>query len=208
MPLKLSGSTSGTVTLDTPAVAGSNTLILPAVTGNVITNQDSGTVTPTMMSQKLTLMTAQNTTAGTSIDFTSIPSWAKRITVMFNGVSTSGTSPVLVQIGSGSITATGYSGSSSILSSGVVTINLSTGFQIYFQINDAAAATRSGIMTIGLIGSNVYSCSSVLGLGNASASSITSGAVSLSGVLDRVRITTVGGTDTFDAGSINIMYEG
>ena len=30
---------------------------------------------------------------------------------------------------------------------------------------------------------------------------------SLSGALDRVRITTVLGTPTFDAGTINIMYE-
>ena len=42
-----------------------------------------------------TLMTAQNTTSGTSIDFTGIPSWVKRITVMFQGVSTTGSSQVL-----------------------------------------------------------------------------------------------------------------
>jgi hypothetical protein len=36
----------------------------------------------------------------------------------------------------------------------------------------------------------------------------TGGSVTLSGTLDRVRITTVSGTDTFDAGSINILYEG
>jgi hypothetical protein len=33
------------------------------------------------------------------------------------------------------------------------------------------------------------------------------GSVTLSGTLDRVRITTVNGTDTFDAGTINILYE-
>jgi hypothetical protein len=32
--------------------------------------------------------------------------------------------------------------------------------------------------------------------------------VSLSGTLDRIRLTTVNGSDTFDAGSINIIYEG
>ena len=53
--------------------------------------------------------TAQATTSGTSITFTGIPSWVKRITVMFNGVSTSGTSPVQIQLGAGSVTTTGYS---------------------------------------------------------------------------------------------------
>ena len=36
---------------------------------------------------------------------------------------------------------------------------------------------------------------------------ICAGRVTLSGALDRVRVTTVNGTDTFDAGSINILYE-
>jgi hypothetical protein len=35
----------------------------------------------------------------------------------------------------------------------------------------------------------------------------SSGTKSLSATLDRIRITTVNGTDTFDAGSINILYE-
>jgi hypothetical protein len=33
------------------------------------------------------------------------------------------------------------------------------------------------------------------------------GAKSLAGTLDRVRITTVNGTDVFDVGAINILYE-
>ncbi len=38
--------------------------------------------------------TAQNSTSGTSIDFTGIPGWTKKITVMLNAVSQSGTSPM------------------------------------------------------------------------------------------------------------------
>jgi hypothetical protein len=47
----------------------------------------------------ITSGTAVASTSGTSIDFTSIPLWVKRITVMFAGVSTNGTSPFLVQLG-------------------------------------------------------------------------------------------------------------
>ena len=53
-------------------------------------------------------MTAVNSTSGTSIDFTGIPSGVKRITIMLKDVSTSGTSYKLIQLGSGSITTTGY----------------------------------------------------------------------------------------------------
>lgn len=58
----------------------------------------------------LTSGTAVATTSGTSIDFTGIPSWAKKITVMFSAVSTNGTSPIQVQIGAGSVSNSGYVG--------------------------------------------------------------------------------------------------
>jgi hypothetical protein len=49
MPVKLKGATSGDITLDVPAVAGSNTLTLPAKTGTIITSADTGTVTQAML---------------------------------------------------------------------------------------------------------------------------------------------------------------
>ena len=89
----INGDTSGSVTLSAPGVAGSTTQTLVA---------NSGTLAPIVSG------TAVASTSGTSIDFTGIPSWVKRITVMLNGVSTSGTSIVQVQIGSGSPTTSGY----------------------------------------------------------------------------------------------------
>ena len=53
MPVKLNGATSGGVTLDVPAVAGTNTLTLPARTGNVITSADSATVTQAMLASNV-----------------------------------------------------------------------------------------------------------------------------------------------------------
>jgi len=153
--------------------------------------------------------TAQASTSGTSIDFTSIPSWVKRITVMFNGVSTNGTSFKLVQIGSGSVSSSGYTslGSAGYNTSQFLVTSSTAGFVIY---DNQAAAALSGSIVLSLISSNTWVCSAVLSntAGATPAMYSTSGnSPALGGALDRVRITTVNGTDTFDAGSINILYE-
>ena len=154
--------------------------------------------------------TAQNSTSGTSIDFTSIPSWVKRITVMFNGVSTNGTSSKQVQIGSGSIITTGYTGStSSIANNGTPTLAAYTsGFLIdNYAVYYPATADVDGQLVLTLITGNTWVASGVLSNYVFPAQSYVAGKLVLSGSLDRVRITTVNGTDTFDAGSINILYE-
>jgi hypothetical protein len=152
----------------------------------------------------ITSGTAVASTSGTSIDFTSIPSWVKRITVMFNGVSTNGSSSPLVQLGAGSVTTSGYGGSSSLIASTATTQNFTTGFGDRSQ---DGAAVRTGSWVITNVSGNIWACSGVLGRSDSAATSVTGGIVTLSGTLDRVRITTVNGTDTFDAGSINILYE-
>jgi hypothetical protein len=150
--------------------------------------------------------TAQATTSGTAITFTGIPSTAKRITVMFNGVSTSGISIVQVQVGSGSVTTTGYVSyavqltNASSISGQAVT----TGFHIQ---NQNASAARNGQMVLTTLGSNIWTASHALGDSAAAAVLTGGGAITLSGILDRVVLTTVNGTDTFDAGSVNIFWE-
>jgi hypothetical protein len=150
--------------------------------------------------------TAVASTSGTSIDFTSIPSWVKRITVMFNAVSTNGSSIVQVQIGSGSVTTSGYAGSSTGLG-GATTTNLYTSGLVLFTNNESSSAVRVGQAVITLVSGNIYSMTSNIGLTNIATICLSASAVTLGGVLDRVRVTTVNGTDTFDAGSINILYE-
>jgi hypothetical protein len=156
----------------------------------------------------MVLDTAKASTSGTSVDFTGIPSWVKKITVMFNGVSTNGSSNIQIQIGSTSFSTSGYTGSGSIVTSGsTITSNLSTGFAV--SISVGSANTYNGTATICLIGSNTWAYNSVFGRGDAAATYFSGGvSPALSGTLDRLRITTVNGTDTFDAGSINILYEG
>jgi hypothetical protein len=160
---------------------------------------------------RLTSMTAQASTSGTSIDFTSIPSWVKRITVMFSGVSVSGTSPQIIQLGdSGGIEITGYLGAAST-SSGTSTNNdnYTTGFGLIGISAPSAATITHGSVTITALDSatNLWVCAGVLGISSSAATSQIGGSKTLSATLDRIRITTVGGANTFDAGSVNVLYE-
>ena len=146
------------------------------------------------------------TVSGTSIDFTSIPSWVKRITVMFSGVSTSGTSNPIIQIGAGSVTTTGYLGAGMIASGASPAVsNFTTGFGY-----PAGASTNilHGTTVLTLVTGTTWAANGTIARSDGTSLASTAGtSASLSGALDRVRITTVNGTDTFDAGSINILYE-
>jgi hypothetical protein len=155
----------------------------------------------------ITSGTAVASTSGTSIDFTGIPSWVKRITVMLNGVSTNGTSNLLVQIGAGSVQTTSYDATAAQgdNAASVTSVRSTAGF--IFTAANAAANLWYGNMTITSFGSNVWTETGALGRGTANNAQWCAGGVTLTGTLDRVRITTVNGTDTFDAGSINILYE-
>ena len=176
------------------------------ITGTTIngaTMQQGGVAMP-----RMALSTSQNTTSGTAIDFTGIPSWVKRITVMFNGVSANNINAnILVQIGSGSVSNTGYASQTwaGTISSGVI----SSGF-ILGSINSPATYALTGQMIITLLSNNQWIETSNCCFDNvASVGYVGAGkSPSLSGSLDRIRLTTFNGTDTFDAGSVNILYEG
>jgi hypothetical protein len=204
MPVKLNSTGGGSVTLTTPSTATDYTATFPANTGDVITTGSSAVVTPSMLSQPLTRGTAQNTTSGTSIDFTGLPSWVKRVTVMFDGVSTSGTNSILVQLGdSGGVETTGYISTSVQISGGGLTADSTAGFVIR---SATASNVFSGSMVVVNITGNDWVSQSIVKQ-TTTAIACGAGDKTLSDTLDRVRITTVGGTDTFDAGSINILYE-
>jgi hypothetical protein len=214
MPVSIKGTGGGSVTLSAAAAATDTTLTLPNTTGTVVTSTasavgqvpfstDGSTFTAT---QKIVQGTAQASTSGTSIDFTSIPSWVKRVTVMFNAVSTNGTSQIVIQLGAGSIVTTGYNNAYGAITTASL-LGAATATSYFVASNNPTAATATyGSMIFSLLGSNTW-----VGQGNfflrADTVNYSAGALTLSGALDRVRITTAGGTDTFDAGSINIMYE-
>jgi hypothetical protein len=176
-------------------VGGSDAI---TITSGLAVSMNGGAVYP------LTSGTAV-TASGTSIDFTGIPSTAKRITVMFSGVSTNGTSPIQIQLGNGSFVTSGYFGSTYYHNTGGISAAGATTGLIICQ-NIATAQSYSGIATLTLVTGNSWVGNAAIesnnGLGGGGSSSITLGSA-----LDRVRITTVNGTDTFDAGTINILWE-
>lgn len=193
---KLNTTTSGIITA-TLTADSSPTLEL----------QQNGVTIRTLGQSQLVSGTAQDTSTGaTAYDFTGIPSWAKRITVMFAGVSTNGTNNPLVQIGTSSgIESTGYVSTSASVTNAAATTasNNTTGFVMR---SAAAVNIISGQMSISLIGNNLW-VSSHAAKNDTNTTLAGSGDKTLAGILDRIRITTVGGTDTFDAGSVNIMWE-
>ena len=186
---------TGTLTVAAPSTNTNRTLTLP---------DGTGTFTVAGVNSNIVAGTSVASTSGTSIDFTSIPTWVKRITVMFNGVSTSGTSNILLQLGTSSgVETTSYvSGNANV--STTVTNNTSTQGHL---VDSSVAGTNVdyGHAIITLISGNTWVGSSQVN--NAGVSKIGNSSKALAGTLDRVRITTVNGTDTFDAGTINILYE-
>jgi hypothetical protein len=207
----MNGSTSGYTEIDAPAVAGNNTLLLPGGNGTAdqaLVTDGSGTLSFADRG-RMVLETAQASTSGTEIDFTDIPSWVKRVTVMFQGVSTSGTSQLLIRLGTGAgptYVTTGYIGYTFNTSSNAVAgTSVTSGVPI--SNSPVAAGNYSGMATIATLGSNAWVATSYLGGDNTQGTG-GGGSISLGAVLTAVRITTVNGTDTFDAGSINLLLEG
>jgi hypothetical protein len=206
-------TSSGTLTLSGPTPGTSGNVLTSNGTAWVSQASASGTVnsvngfTGTVQSV-LVAGTAVATTSGTSINFTGIPSWAKRITMMLNGVSTNGTGGIVVQIGSGSLTTTGYNNGAARF--GLNTLGSANSTNGFLINTISANVTLYGNIIISYLGSNVWTASFTFGMAGSAGGNyamIGGGAVALSGVLDRVAIVTSNGTDTFNAGSINIQYE-
>jgi hypothetical protein len=219
-------SVSTATTSFTGATVGANTaLTASSVTGTIAIGQviagtgiATGTTITAGSGTSWTISPASTgTVSGTitvvGVDFLSIPSWVKRVTVMFNGVSTNGagTSSFLVQIGSGSVVSTGYVSQSGLINNAnqTSTQNSTSGFIITNSMGNSSIINGHVIFTV--FSGTTWVSSHVFGGLDGSSGNICrhGGGVSpsLSGALDRIRITTVNGTDTFDAGSINILYE-
>lgn len=194
MSIKVVNDTNnGSAIIKAPNSAGDFNIITPAFS--------------TELAPRMQLMTAQNSTSGTSIDFTGIPSWVEKITIMFDALSTSGTSYLRTQLGSSTIQNTGYRGTATRFStSTVASANFTAGFDGYDSLS--AGDLRNGQLIISKLTSNTWCISGGYGLSNSIGLCSICGSVTLSGILDRIRVTTVNGTDTFDAGIINVLYEG
>ena len=218
-------SGTGTFTIAAPNSNNNPTLSLPDVSSSQALVSVDGTQTltgktltsPTLTSPTiggtptgvgvLTSGTAVASTSGTSIDFTGIPSWVKRITVMLSTVSTNGTSNKQIQLGtSGGVVTSGYLSSCSLIYGFQLCVvdSITSGFLLR---SDQASEELNGHYVFTLLESNTWVGSTIFQSSSNTRVWTGAGKISLGGTLDRLRITTVNGTDTFDAGSINILYE-
>jgi hypothetical protein len=164
----------------------------------------SSAVTTAKLAQPVTLATGQNAT-GTSIDFTGIPSWVKKITVPLYNVSTNGASRILLRAISGTAVSSGYIGSGGYFGPATTGSSETTGFII--AVTTDTNQTYNGNLFLSTLGLNVWAYSSALGRDDGYIFA-GGGSVALSGTLTGVRLTTANGTDSFDQGSVNIIYEG
>jgi len=199
--IKLARGNSGATTADVLTVNASG-----AITGATITSS-------TINGGTITSGTAQATTSGTAIDFTGIPSWAKRITVMLNEVSAATASALQIQIGdSGGVETTGYAVNTAVIRgayTGAVGNTTSTSGFVMQNYSTSTADSVSGHLILTNISGNIWIGSGLISVGpfNSNDMHMFAGTKTLSSVLDRVRLTTLAAA-TLNAGSVNILYEG
>jgi len=206
-----SSGTSGSIVIngsDKVVVTSAGNVTAGTFTGAVVGNVTGNVVGSLTNGGSVTSGVAVASTSGTAIDFTGIPSWVKRVTVMYTSLQISGSSNVLFQLGtSGGIQISGYLGSGVFLGSSSGASNYTTGFGIN---SSGASNVMNGQIILSLLNlsTGIWVANGISGLSNLAFIQTIAGSKALSGTLDRLRITTVNGTDTFTAGSINIMYEG
>jgi hypothetical protein len=209
-PVRIYGD-QGYLELAGPTQAGNTTLIMPSGTGTsgqVIQTDGAGNLSyATPVTSNLTRGTEVNSNTGTAIDFTDIPAGVRRITLTLNQVSTNGTENLLIQIGdSGGLETTGYfSISAQTFSTNGAAVESSTGFPTAWG---STAGNRTGAFFLHNPSGNrwVFSGMHCAFDGVNQGLVMTGGVKSLSGELDRVRITQAG-SNTFDNGTIGIFYE-
>lgn len=144
--------------------------------------------------------------SSTALDFTDIPDWVTEIVVVQHDFTWSGTSSTVVQIGdSGGVETSGYDFVLATIDGPSTTFGANTsssGFLGYSGDGQHNTWTLHKPLT-----ADTWVCT-MRGLRDYSAtdSHWGDGAKTLSATLDRVRVTTSGGTATFDNGSVNVGY--
>lgn len=155
--------------------------------------------------QPLVLAT-QQTASGSSVDFTGIPAWVKRITLTGVGISFAASGAADVRIGSGSLSTSGYTTRTATFTHNTNPSVLGSTAQIGQFVVSVAAGTVSGMCVLVLndATTNTWVATTTTNRSDGLIQQYI-GSISLSGVLDRISLVAV--TSTFDAGSVNILYE-
>lgn len=149
--------------------------------------------------------TAVQTATGAAVDITGIPAGVKRITLMFNQISLTGSDNFVVQLGTSSgIETSGYVSSGvAVIGSNVSSNTDTSGFHMYSQ---NASRIWSGIMLIARMTGNTWISSHATGMINSAGANFGGGHKTLSGELDRVRLKATG-SNTLDGGQVALFYE-
>jgi hypothetical protein len=203
LPVANGGTGAATLTANNVLLGNGTSAVqavAPGTSGNVL-QSNGATWTSTA---KLTLETAQATTSGVSREYTGIPSWVKRITMLFSDVSTNGSSNLVVQVGSTTYTTSGYD--SVLLAINGASIGTAAATDGFLICTVPSTSSVSGSIVITLLGSNTW-VATVSNRYAAIAAQSSAGRVVLSGTLDRIKLLTSNGTDVLNAGTINIIYE-
>jgi hypothetical protein len=213
------GGTGGSTLNANSVLLGNGTssilFVSPGTSGNVLTS--NGTTWASAAGPGITAGT-YTLLNNTVVDFTGIPSTVKRITIMIEAMSTNGTSVPLIRVGAGGIlSSTGnYPNSQIAIPSGATpggTAN-STGFPMNNSSAATNALTGTAVITrlLGAGGAYKYTYTAmwatVDGSGVGTRTMLCAGSVdTASSPIDTIRLTTVNGSDTFDNGYANILYE-
>lgn len=201
-------SGSGQFTLQPPNSNNNQTITLPDDTTTLVGHDTVQTLTNKTIQGGALNMVSGGSLSGATTDFVGIPSWVKRVTIFLTSASTSGTSNNLLQLGSGSILTSGY------VSACMNSRNAGTGFGststtgFIFDNDSIASYVYDGTIKLINPSGNVWFFESTLIDTGGIRLPVGVGRVSLSGTLDRIRFTTLGGTNTYDGGSFSLMYEG
>jgi hypothetical protein len=207
---------TGSTAVPTAVAVAANKFLARSSTGNIaakditdfaltlLDDADAATARATLGTGFI-LQTAQASTSGTEIPFTGIPSTINQITVTFSGVSTNGTSPLLVQLGdSGGYETSGYISEASIST----LTGTSTAGILIAGGTQSATDVKTGALTFTRITGNSWVASGTITYAAAGSGYVVScaGSKTTSATTDRLRVIATNGTDTFDAGEINIAY--
>jgi hypothetical protein len=167
---------------------------------------DLKAITPAkLQGGKIVQSTAVATTSGTSVTLTTaIPAWAKRVSLQVVGLSASGTSPIELRLNG---ETSGYLGAVGAQNNGAVGCeNHGSGFKLD-STAPSGAATRHGQIVLTLMGSNTWVIQGALGQSDGTRIAYTGGSKALSAALTSLALTTSSGSETFDAGSVGVMWE-
>ena len=173
----------------------------------VIINGDAG-VTTTSGAQYNSLQrgTAASPAIGSSIEF-AIPSWARRITLILAGASTTGSATCIVRLGTASgVVTSGYVGGITVAGSSVSTANNTSGIGGFST--SAGATTVTGQFVISNVSGNIWVSNGMVYRNGETSSSYSNGFLDL-GVspLTSVALVVSGFFGAFDAGTVNVIYE-